>query len=404
MREKPLLQTLSPKKQMQYPSLAIYAVGPETKLKVRLVNLVQGGLPRPDKLWKITFLLIIFGITILFFGVRYFGDPPNTPSTFQEEKDFVPQKNLNAATSDDPYASTMVLTNMTCWIGEKRVCTHQTTFNIERIGVIYLQNMGLITFSLKPFSDAKPIGKVEGKEITINLPTQKMRLVSMFDVLIKAADKTHVLYAKQDLQYDYRKLIGTAPDYQHVNTLQMATSFEGKPEKTIFGITKTSTYEALYPKRPKPPLAIHYTSIQVADQIFTANLGQPQGQMWLLKGDETPTTKDIVTLKGLESLGLFQFSLLPFQNATKTAWVNGNTLQVETEVGLLQITSSEDILLTETGNLWFLFTPSTPSQKEEVQHKLAQCRKDLKSAPDFAEKVCKEGGHMHPIYFSRRAS
>lgn len=389
---------------MQYPSLAIYAVGSKTKLKARLTNLAKGGILKPSTSWKVTFLLIVLSITVLFFGVGYFGDAPNTPPTLQEAKDFISQKNPNAATSDDPYASTMVLTNLTCWAGEKRVCTHPTTFNIEHIGVIYLQNMGLITFSLKPFSDAKPIGKVEGKEITLSLPTQKMRLISMFDVLIKSAGKTHVLYAKQDLQYDYRKLIGTAPDYQNVSTLQMATSFGGKQYKTIFGITKTSTYEALYPKRPKPPLAIHYTSIQVGDKVFNANPDQPQRQMWLSKGNQTHKVKDIVTLNGLASLGLFQFSLLPFKNATKTAWVNGNTLQVETEVGLLKIISSENILLTETGNLWFLFTPSNPSKKQEFQREIAQCLKDLESTPDFSELVCKEGGFKNPIYFSRKAS
>lgn len=379
---------------MRCPSLAIYAFSPAQNLKTRLQNLATNRAYSPREKRNTILLLTITSLIILAGLIGFFGDPTEAPISLQKAKStFLPP---------DPYASVMVFTNLTCWVDKKQVCDHPTTFNVEKIGVIYLVDIGLVTFSLQPFADAKPIGTVKGKELILNLSNTPLHLTSQFDILVKAQGKPILVYGKQDIGYEIERLLGLAPEYKNVSYRSTATSFEG--DQYTFSISNINWYETLYATRPKPGLTFSRPTIQLENLVIPPPMFLSHTQSINNRSLDTIHTKDhdILSLMGLETYGLFQFSLHPFKNATQSAQVEGNRLRVQTAVGLLQITTSENILLTETGTIWFTLIPSTSYRKDEIHREQAACREQLKEAPTFAEQNCRIGGFRMPVYFERR--
>ncbi|HRK72672.1 MAG TPA: hypothetical protein PLL64_00235, partial [Rhodothermales bacterium] len=289
---------------MRYPTLAIYTFSPAQNLKTRLQNLAIHQTYSPRQKRNMIILLTITSLIILVSLIGFFGDPPKASTRLQKaQTTFLPT---------DPYASAMVFTNLSCWVDQKKVCGHPTTFNVNKIGVIYLLDIGLVTFSLQPFADAKPIGTVQGKELALNMPNTPLRLTSQFDILVKAQGKPNLVYVKQDVGYKIERLLGLESEYKNTPFRSMASSFSGN--QYTFAISDINQYETLYTARPKPGLTFSRPTIQLENLVIPPSIfmAPTQSVSRNFPGTFPIEDRNILSLMGLEAYGLFQFSLHPF--------------------------------------------------------------------------------------------
>jgi hypothetical protein len=252
----------------------------------------------------------------------------------------------------------------------------EMTFTCRNVCALYLEDYGLFTFSLSPFSNAKPIGTLQDQHLTFDIDGLSVKLVSMYHLLPnpKYRGKTMPVYAKHDAQYDFGRLNRKGPGYKWA---RYYNGSQGEVPKNMGGwglwnkdfviynyaLLDFYRYEGLYHQDPKPALSFGSIDIELNGQkLANAMCINPVFLDISMKDD------DIVEISRTNSDESFAFSFLPFEGASQIAHVEGNEITVQTPAGLLKVQSVEDILHTRTGTIWFAYHPLTRKFQTPIQN------------------------------------
>jgi hypothetical protein len=370
------------------PRLALSVTSKPSFIFKRIESLMQWGKdPFHPRRGQLAGVAVCLGIVAVM--VALFGQPMQTESRYEdywkEAKDWRKEALIHSYNSYDykhgEYIRTedpvMVLTYPRFYAegpGKFRYKEKQT-IGCRQVCLIYLESFGLLTFSLKPFADAKPAGTIHNAVMDIHVRGLKFRVVSMYKIIPRESfiNKEVPVYVKHDPQYDKGRLNQESSDYKWTalkeglqGYLNIGQNADGSYKSIFHAFGSVEKYEDLYINFPKP--AVSFGNILV--ELNGERSKNIRFMYWPIEyapfGDD-----DVIQFGNYDTGRDFSFSLYPFEGASQIAHVEGNKLTVQTPEGLMRITSVENILKTESGLLWFKYRPPE-QERPKILNKMSK--------------------------------
>jgi hypothetical protein len=346
------------------PRLALSVTSKPSFIFKRIESLMQWGKdpfhPRRGQLAGVAVCLGIVAVMVALFGqpMRSSQEPKDWKQKAIDvyQRDGLSGRNLYAIKHPNP-----VLTDPMFYMDGQFIWKHKETKlfgsmqygSNAKISVFFLDHYGLFMFSLEPFSDSKRVGKIEGKNLTVQIDGLDLRIESMYDMLIEPIfyGKTVPVYVKHDGNYSFEKFRSEILEYKsdaHFEPSMYETNMPLFDEPQYWGRTDVTHVSDLYRIERKPNLAFKYPKIRRGNESWRLE------EMNLLDDCYQYDDKDQYVFYH-SPIGMFIFSFLPFEDAKQTAVVEGNLLKVPTPKGEVIIESEKPILNHGDGKIWFKY-------------------------------------------------